>query len=643
MARAHIRIVAQQPDGDAADGSAAPTATVYLLQGGTGGVSGSSVTGTPYPRPVYTARTGGSPAATSQTTGTGGQVEWWTDHPEPYDVGFEQSGQAARVFSYSDWELASTDVLTTPKTSEYPIAAYGFGDGTTTDQAAVAAAVAAASAAGGGKVIAPADSTIDLTGITLASGVSIHGAGPSTVFRLNTATNDAKAFTMTGTVGSGVDLASNAAEGAVAVTLTSGGGASFAAGDLVYLAQTLSTGGGDWPYYQLLRVRSVVSDTVTFWEPLADAYTTANGAELVKMTTPAENIGIYDCTIDGTLGSGTNAHGIWLVNAVRPVIQNVRLLGFNGSGLLLYRAYAPKVTNVWTEDSGSSGYSDAWIEYVTGGTVDGLTSHRASGFGPQFTHVVHSAIANLLSFGATNRAIKLSATSYCAFANVHAEGGLSTGLSVTIASHHNVFSNVVALKNATAGLWLGDGFSGAGALPSHHNVVKNFLGRFDGTQDVLLDSDSDDNVIDLAAVAVVTNTGDRNIVRPPTFGQEGRAVGTTSGPTTTSASYATLEEMTVTLTTTGGQLECVFEGTFLHSTPAASVFVCFRLDSGSNTAERQFHAVAAAHAQVRTTHHTFTGVSAGSHTVIVRWLTSAATATAVGVERSLRVREGVVA
>jgi hypothetical protein len=36
--------------------------------------------------------------------------------------------------------------------------------------------------------------------------------------------------------------------------------------------------------------------------------------------------------------------------------------------------------------------------------------------------------------------------------------------------------------------------------------------------------------------------------------------------------------------------------------------------------------------------HTFTGVAAGSHTVKVRWLTTAATATAASTQRYLRCR-----
>jgi hypothetical protein len=98
--------------------------------------------------------------------------------------------------------------------------------------------------------------------------------------------------------------------------------------------------------------------------------------------------------------------------------------------------------------------------------------------------------------------------------------------------------------------------------------------------------------------------------------------------------------MTVTLTTTGGDLLCWFSGTFSHSGTAVGIFLSMALDGvlipGT---ERTLSVATAAYVHPLTVSGLATGVSAGSHTVTVRYATNAGTATANSNERSLVVME----
>jgi hypothetical protein len=117
------------------------------------------------------------------------------------------------------------------------------------------------------------------------------------------------------------------------------------------------------------------------------------------------------------------------------------------------------------------------------------------------------------------------------------------------------------------------------------------------------------------------------------------ATGSTSGPTTASASYATQAEMTVTISTIGGDIEASYDGQLKNSDLAANTFVAFSLDGAAEVHERAWNQQVADQYAVVSMAHRFTAVAAGSHTVTVRWKVSAGTATANGTRRDLIVEE----
>lgn len=121
--------------------------------------------------------------------------------------------------------------------------------------------------------------------------------------------------------------------------------------------------------------------------------------------------------------------------------------------------------------------------------------------------------------------------------------------------------------------------------------------------------------------------------------QNGFAAGATGTQTTTSGSYADLAEMSVTLTTTGGDLLVFFLGAFAHSTLGAATVTALKLDAAAEVGAFSLNANVATYTFLMANIRRFTGVSAASHTVKVRWLTNAATASANGSDRYLLVVE----
>lgn len=123
--------------------------------------------------------------------------------------------------------------------------------------------------------------------------------------------------------------------------------------------------------------------------------------------------------------------------------------------------------------------------------------------------------------------------------------------------------------------------------------------------------------------------------------QDGSAVGSTAGPTTASTSYVDMTEMSVTLTTTGGDLLCWLSTEWSNSSASMLHTLALALDAAAEptTSERQEFLASNGSPYMASTQHRFTGVAAGSHTVKGRWKVGAGTGTLTGVRRNLIVLE----
>lgn len=117
---------------------------------------------------------------------------------------------------------------------------------------------------------------------------------------------------------------------------------------------------------------------------------------------------------------------------------------------------------------------------------------------------------------------------------------------------------------------------------------------------------------------------------------------TTSGPTTTSTSYATMPEMEVTVNPTATvDLEVDASATVGHNTAGGAVVIGLSLDGGAvpEDAERSFMAAITNAYGCLAVSWVFAGVAAGSHTVRLLWKVSGGTGVSTTYQRSVRVRQ----
>jgi hypothetical protein len=121
--------------------------------------------------------------------------------------------------------------------------------------------------------------------------------------------------------------------------------------------------------------------------------------------------------------------------------------------------------------------------------------------------------------------------------------------------------------------------------------------------------------------------------------QSGKAVGSTSAPSTSSTSMVDLTDMSVTLTTTGGKLDCSFVGGFQIGAVPNGISVQIVVD-GSLVDKAMTAGYQNANTnQVISVNALSGALSAGSHTVKVQWSVTGGTGTATGTGRTLIVRE----
>src|SRR5690348_12077076 len=128
------------------------------------------------------------------------------------------------------------------------------------------------------------------------------------------------------------------------------------------------------------------------------------------------------------------------------------------------------------------------------------------------------------------------------------------------------------------------------------------------------------------------------VSRPYAVTQLKSAVGVTSGPTTTSTTPAQMPDLTLSITTTGGDLLVLYWAAVDNSVSNGNVFLGPSLDGAAqpsgaivfgqgtnlNTPSGSWH---------------YTGVAAGIHTVAIQWNVDGGTGTANTTRRALHVIE----
>jgi len=114
--------------------------------------------------------------------------------------------------------------------------------------------------------------------------------------------------------------------------------------------------------------------------------------------------------------------------------------------------------------------------------------------------------------------------------------------------------------------------------------------------------------------------------------------GTTSGPTTSSTNYGSLNEMAITFVSTLGTAMVDLGLSIQNSAASGNAnFIALSMDGAGEVAERFTDTGDANTTKDLNTFYMFTGLSAGTHTVVGRWKVGGGTALASGTRRGIKV------
>jgi hypothetical protein len=319
--------------------------------------------------------------------------------------------------------------------------------------AAFTAASAACVAAGGGDILIPAGD-FKIGDLAWQSGVRWvgKGRGRTVLTRLNA--GDSYILRAQGTVGSTSNLSSNAAAGAFSVAVANG--ALWAVGDWALIRESTYVATTVGRKQQVLRVVDVTGNTVTFAEPLFEAYTTAATAQLCVYT-PIQDIGLYDLSMVG-------------VNAVGGggVVQVIRAANVEIDGVSAQYAHEPGLFYLETSRDvllhnviGKDG-----VQVGTAGKGYGLDVNEACAF----VRVEDSLFENVRECTFTNR------TTWSKFIRNRCVGSEDSGFNThgSFVTHIDIHDNqVIGVKNGS-GLIVGYSTHNAGDqdISIKRNMVK---------------------------------------------------------------------------------------------------------------------------------------------------------------------------
>jgi len=304
--------------------------------------------------------------------------------------------------------------------------------------------------------------------------------------------------------------------------------------------------------------------------------------------------GRFSSTLTVTAGGATITAGNLGVNSAICASQ-ILCIG-NGTGSVATAAVTeyglvsqPLFTSTATTD-GIAGYfrgfstaasytmttaTGVWVENFSKGANSVVTTNRGL------------YVAAQIAGGTNNYGIYVESPS----------GGSSINAALAIANGGNIELGGAALRattNPTNALSLYNGTAPVGTLT---NGVSFYS------------SGGEAYVMDASGNATLLST-------PPVTGQ---AVGVTSAPTTTSATYVDLTDMSVTVTTSGGDLVAMLSATLINGTAANNTALALSLDGATEVADQWSQKGLASSRTPFSIQYRWTSVAAGSHTIKGRW------------------------
>lgn len=291
-----------------------------------------------------------------------------------------------------------------------------------------------------------ATGVVDLLGLTyrcdssisLASGITLKNG---TIDFSNS--SDEELIDISGTIGSGVDLSSNAAAGDTTIAVDSASG--LAVGDWLLLYSSDLTNGGE-----IVLITAISGTTLTLDRPLFGAYNTVNTAQIKKITV-ADNILVENVKVLHSESASGTPSVFLLDNCADVTLRNVHVDTFSDTAIDIRSCANVVVDNATIENGDSAGASygitlcdgardtlitNSWVTDVKTAGVSTCYSSTREGFVTNTT-VRDSYIDNT----AVGSAVKFGSRSYSSIADGNIVG---SGLGVTgtsIVGSKNVFRN----------------------------------------------------------------------------------------------------------------------------------------------------------------------------------------------------------
>lgn len=240
---------------------------------------------------------------------------------------------------------------------------------------AIQRAAAALSAAGGGRLLVPRGLWYYAGGqCVLGDGVEVVGEGRESIIHVNGLLPDLRLFYAAGTQSVKTNLDADTAVDDITVTLPSGAGASYAAGDYIAFESTAVVYGTFGKALEIRKVMDVSGDDVTLDTNLAFAYLVADSAQFWKMT-PVRGVALRNLAFTYDNPTTNRGYVMRLRETADCTIENVWIQD-GGGGVLWTNVQNGSIDDLTIDSlpnyADSLGYGVAIAGASTRITINGL-------------------------------------------------------------------------------------------------------------------------------------------------------------------------------------------------------------------------------------------------------------------------------
>jgi hypothetical protein len=405
------------------------------------------------------------------------------------------------------------------------------GDGTTDDTAKIQAALTAVQGTGRTLLLS---NTYKVTGCPTATGpVVIGGGGTISVATPNGVAGCGIAITGTGPTGAQTTVTVNLPLASRSTSVTSTiSVASIPAGFVAGAVVNLGYDDGTYHFEQNNVIQSISGLNITFVDPVVVPLITTQANNVKLMSMVARSV-VKDLTFDCS-GAGATPSSIYaqeLYYAVNSTLDNISYKNCtsggtdSAAGLYAYEGWRNTFRRLHTYGSGSllsNAINLSQQSHPDGDDLDASNGPAQLGlgaghgaFGIGFNYVILGSFCNITATGNYSRQIKLLGSGYNTFCNVLAADSIhATGLSITIGSYQNQFTNVVALNNHSdvgngTGIW----FEGN---DNEYNVITNAI-SMGNDNDLQFASNGSNNAVLNSFIGQATATGSQVTTGSGTF------------------------------------------------------------------------------------------------------------------------------